>query len=91
MNQTKIEWCDKTLNPVVGCSYGCPYCYARRINTRFRYVPDFSEPQFFPERLEQLKSKKTRESVPRLYERSGGLEADVGRRRPGRDRGKSTA
>ena len=58
MNQTKIEWCDKTLNPVVGCSYGCPYCYARRINARFHYVPDFSEPQFFPERLEQLKSKK---------------------------------
>lgn len=57
MNKTKIEWCDKTLNPVVGCSYGCPYCYARRINARFHYVPDFSEPRFFPERLEQLKSK----------------------------------
>lgn len=57
MNKTKIEWCDKTLNPVVGCSYGCPYCHARRINARFHYVPDFSEPRFFPERLEQLKSK----------------------------------
>lgn len=58
MNQTRIEWCDKTLNPVVGCTYGCPYCYAKRINDRFHYIPDFSEPQFFPERLEQLKSKK---------------------------------
>lgn len=58
MNSTKIEWCDKTLNPVVGCTYGCPYCYAKRINDRFHYIPDFLEPQFFPERLEQLKSKK---------------------------------
>ena len=59
MNKTKIEWCDKTLNPVVGCSYGCPYCYARRLNARFHYIPDFSKPQFFPERLKQLKSKKS--------------------------------
>lgn len=29
MNQTKIEWTDRTLNPVVGCNNGCPYCYAR--------------------------------------------------------------
>lgn len=58
MNTTKIEWCDKTLNPVVGCSFGCPFCYARRINTRFHYVEDFSEPQFFPERLASLKSKR---------------------------------
>jgi len=30
MNETKIEWCDKTLNPVVGCPHGCDYCYARQ-------------------------------------------------------------
>lgn len=58
MNETKIEWCDKTLNPVVGCSFGCPYCYARRLNTRFRWVEDFSKPQFFPGRLASLKRKR---------------------------------
>ncbi len=58
MNTTKIEWCDKTLNPVVGCSFGCEYCYARRLNTRFKYIPDFSRPQFFPERLEDLSKDK---------------------------------
>lgn len=58
MNNTKIDWCDSTLNPVVGCTYGCPFCYARRMNQRFHYVPDFSKPQFFPERLKQLESKK---------------------------------
>jgi len=35
MNKTKIEWCDSTWNPVVGCLHGCPYCYARKMTTRF--------------------------------------------------------
>ncbi len=29
MNQTKIEWTDRTLNAVVGCTHNCGYCYAR--------------------------------------------------------------
>lgn len=58
MKKTKIEWCDCTINPVVGCTYGCKYCYARRMNERFGWILDFSKPQFFPERLEQLYSKK---------------------------------
>jgi protein gp37 len=58
LNKTKIEWCDSTINPVVGCTYGCDFCYARRMNNRFHYIEDFAKPQFFPERLEQLKSKK---------------------------------
>ena len=36
MNKTKIEWCDYTWNPVTGCRHNCPYCYARRIATRFQ-------------------------------------------------------
>jgi protein gp37 len=58
MNKTKIEWCDATINPVVGCPRGCVYCYARKMNDRFKWVEDFSKPQFFPERLKQLESKK---------------------------------
>ena len=35
MNKTKIDWCDSTWNPVTGCLYGCKYCYAKSIATRF--------------------------------------------------------
>ncbi|MCI9507974.1 MAG: DUF5131 family protein [Oscillospiraceae bacterium] len=35
MNDTKIEWCDMTWNPVTGCKHGCEYCYARRVANRF--------------------------------------------------------
>lgn len=54
----KIGWCDFTVNPVVGCPRGCEYCYACRMNKRFKWTPDFSKPQFFPERLKKLNSKK---------------------------------
>ena len=31
MNQTTIEWTDRTWNPVTGCTKGCPWCYANRL------------------------------------------------------------
>lgn len=35
MNDTKIDWCTKSWNPVSGCLHDCPYCYARQIANRF--------------------------------------------------------
>lgn len=35
MDNTKIDWCDSTWNPVTGCLHGCKYCYARSIAHRF--------------------------------------------------------
>lgn len=35
MDNTKIDWCDSTWNPITGCLHGCKYCYARGIATRF--------------------------------------------------------
>lgn len=54
MNKTKIEWCDYTWNPVVGCKTGCDYCYAERMNKRFKWIKDWKEPEFFQERIDQL-------------------------------------
>lgn len=35
MNRSKIPWCDHTFNPVTGCLHDCPYCYAKKLITRF--------------------------------------------------------
>ena len=58
MNKTRIDWCTHTVNPVVGCTFGCPYCYARKMNDRFQWIEDWNKPVFYHERLEKLKSKK---------------------------------
>lgn len=39
MENTKIDWCDSTWNPVTGCLHACEYCYARRIAERFGRKP----------------------------------------------------
>lgn len=58
MNKTKIEWCDRTWNPVTGCEYGCPYCYARKIAQRFPIFNKF-KPTFHEKRLQRpLKIKE---------------------------------
>lgn len=57
--KSKIEYATHCFNPVVGCKRGCPYCYSKRLNDRFKIIPDFTEPKFFPERLSQpVKTKK---------------------------------
>jgi protein gp37 len=55
MNKTSIDWKDLgySWNPVVGCANGCTYCYARKINNRFKMIPNFSKPQFFPNRIDE--------------------------------------
>ncbi len=61
MNYIKntIGWAEWSWNPLVGCRKGCNYCYAKAMNERFKFIPDFSKPQFFPERLsEPSKLKK---------------------------------
>lgn len=46
MNNTKIDWCDSTWNPVTGCFHDCEYCYARGIAERFGlpYTPKLGDP-----------------------------------------------
>lgn len=48
----------KNLNPVNGCTIGCKYCYARRINDRFHITPVWEEPQFIESRLKRIGTKK---------------------------------
>lgn len=60
MNKTKIDWCDSTVNPVVGCPNGCAYCYAHRINNRFGYVENWDCPEFKPDALKKFNAKASR-------------------------------
>jgi len=46
MNQTRIDWCDYTWNPVIGCKNNCPYCYAKKINNRFKFIKDYNIPEW---------------------------------------------
>lgn len=68
MNPTKINWynpkegwkLDYTLNPIVGCKRNCkdnegnPYCYAKKLNDRFKWIPEWTEPVFYPNRLKEI-------------------------------------
>lgn len=53
MQKTKIDWpnLDYTWNPVVGCKNNCSYCYARRMNDRFKFIKKWDEPEYFPFKL----------------------------------------
>ena len=79
MKKTKIDWCDCTLNPVVGCKNNCEYCYARKQNDRFHFVPKWCEPQFFPERLKQLNCRKPKSIFMDSMSDVGWWEEDWGR------------
>lgn len=43
---TKIDWCDEVYNPVWGCKNNCPYCYARKINDRFKKIENWNNPEW---------------------------------------------
>jgi protein gp37 len=53
MTKTKIEWCDYTWNPIIGCANECDYCYAKGINDRFKFVKDWTKPELFPHKLSE--------------------------------------
>lgn len=45
MNATKIEYGTHKLNTIYGCKNGCSYCYAKRMNDRFHYIPKWNKPK----------------------------------------------
>lgn len=44
--KNRIGWCNLTWNPVVGCRNDCEYCYAKKINNRFKFIENWNEPEW---------------------------------------------
>ena len=46
------------------CKHGCKYCYAKRLNDRFHFVEEWTEPQFgefeIPYRIPKIPTKRNR-------------------------------
>lgn len=80
MNQTKIEWCDATVNPVMGCTKGCAYCYTRRLNQRFKWIKKFLGAAVFSGAIDAAFYEKTEAYLHEFHERYCGLEARVDER-----------
>jgi len=68
MNPTKIEWCDKTWNPVTGCVHNCRYCYAHGIAKRFGGRWNQSK----GENIKTSDNKLHELGTPLLFERKNG-------------------
>lgn len=58
MNKTKIEWCDFTWNPVWGCKNNCEFCYARKINDRFKIIKNWNNPEWIENNFNKTFPKK---------------------------------
>lgn len=63
MENTKIDWCDHSLNPIVWCKHWCYYCYAKRFNERYKLIPKWDDPQFFENRLKKSSKWKSWDRV----------------------------
>ena len=61
LSKSKIDWPGLThvWNPVIGCKRNCPWeCWAKRMNNRFKWIPKWTKPVFFPDRLKVKMPKK---------------------------------
>ena len=50
INKSKIEYVELNANPMLGCSHECKYCYARKLDVRFKKVKSDKEwhsPQYY--------------------------------------------
>ncbi len=74
MNKSKIDYCDRSWNPITGCLHNCTYCYAEKIAKRFAaktyinnkdlYTKDFKAILAAPTKSKTKSGKEKVESYP---------------------------
>jgi protein gp37 len=76
MKYTKIEWADRTWNPITGCLHDCPYCYARRIVCRFGldFAPRIGDVGFHGCKYDSADGIDTMMELDKPYRKDGRIE-----------------
>jgi DNA repair photolyase len=44
LTKSGVEWCDYEISIYRGCYHNCSYCYAKRMNDRYHWIPDWTNP-----------------------------------------------
>jgi|GEM_PF-895499 len=63
LHPSDVEWCDYEITIYKGCYHNCSYCYAKRMNERYKWVKDWIKP--LPKEIHWEELKKSVDSKPK--------------------------